>query len=226
MSMTERILEPGLQQQIDEMKAQAAGRIPAEVLEQLRADTAKLVEAGIADSALREGSRAPDFTLPDALGEPVSLASLLEQGPVVVTFYRGDWCPYCNLHLRAYQQALPHMTELGATLVAISPQTPDHSLSTQEKKELRFPVLSDGGNTVARRFGLVYPVSEAIRPLYTQLGMNLPAYNGDDAWELPIPGTFVIDQQGTIRLAFAEADYTRRLEPAAIVESLRSITRG
>jgi peroxiredoxin len=145
---------------------------------------------------------------------------LLKQGPVVLTFYRGDWCPYCNLQLRAYQAILPRIRELGANLVAISPQTPDNSLSTAEKKGLTFPVLSDGGNAVARRYGLVFSLSETLRTT----GANLPSFNGDDSWDLPMPGTFVIAPDGTVRLAFVDADWTRRLEPAAILDALQRLT--
>jgi peroxiredoxin len=129
------------------------------------------------------------------------------------------WCPYCNLQLRAYQAILPRIRELGATLVAVSPQTPDNSLTTAEQKGLTFPVLSDAGNEVARRYGLVFSLSETLRAM----SADLPAYNGDSSWELPMPGTFVIAPDGTVRLAFVDADWTRRLEPAAILGALRGL---
>ena len=138
---------------------------------------------------------------------------------MVLTFYRGDWCPYCNLQLRAYQAILPLIQELGASLVAVSPQTPDNSLSTAEKKGLTFPVLSDAGNKVARQYGLVFSLSETLRTV----SANLPSFNGDDSWELPIPGTFVIAHDRTVRLAFVDADWTKRLEPAAILDTLRRL---
>lgn len=116
------------------------------------------------------------------------------------------------------------MRALGASLVAISPQTPDNSLSTAEKNDLQFEVLSDAGNTVARQFKLVFALADILRPLYTQIGADLPKYNNEESWELPIPGTFVIAQDRTIRLASADADYTHRLEPSAIIESLRSLS--
>lgn len=108
--------------------------------------------------------------------------------------------------------------------MAISPQTPDQSLTTAEKKGLTFPVLSDVGNVVARRFGLVYTVAEALRPLYLRVGSDLPAFNGDASWELPVPGTFIIDRDGAVQLAFVDADYTHRLEPAALLDGLRAMT--
>ena len=216
---TEQRTPSTLADQIAAFKVNMAANVPAEMVAFFNKEIEALARTGIDANALREGTIAPDFTLPNVDGQPVILADLLRQGPVVLTFYRGEWCPYCNLTLRAYQAALPQIRELGATLVAVSPQTPDNSLTTVEKKELTFPVLSDAGNAVARRYGLVYGVSEALRTG----GADLPSYNGDEAWELPMPGTFVIAQDGTIRLAFASADWTRRLEPGTILDALREI---
>ena len=125
--------------------------------------------------------------------------------------------------MRAYQKVLPEIRALGASLVAVSPQTPDNSLSTVEKDELEFEVLSDAGNEVARQFGLVFTLGAALRPVYQSFGIDLPAYNGDGSYELPVPGTFVVAAKGTIRVAFVDADYTRRLEPAAILDALRGL---
>src|SRR6266568_7986221 len=181
-----------LQQQLDEVLAQARSQVPADLLKDLSSPIEQLIMSDAAKKALKEGAQAPNFTLPDALGNAVTLSHLLAQGPVVITFYRGEWCPYCNLELHAYQQALPQLRALGATLVAISPQTPDHSLSTVEKKKLTFTVLSDVGNHVARQFGLVFTIEEAVRTACQQVGANLPTFNGDDSWELPMAGTFLI----------------------------------
>ncbi|MHB8630078.1 MAG: peroxiredoxin-like family protein [Aggregatilineales bacterium] len=149
------------------------------------------------------------------------LAEQLQKGPVVLAFYRGAWCPYCNLQLRAYQAILPEITNLGATLVAVSPQAPDYSIDMVTKANLTFPVLSDAGNLVAREYRLVFTLPEALRP-YTA---NLPQYNHDDSWELPLPGTFVIGPDGVIRLAFTHADYTKRLEPTDILRTLHHATQ-
>jgi peroxiredoxin len=128
------------------------------------------------------------------------------------------------VQLRAYQRILPQIQELGASLVAISPQTPDHTLSLVEKQQLAFPVVSDRGNTVARRYRLVFRVPDTTRLIYQQqFGLDLPAFNGDESWELPIPGTFLLDQQGTVRLAFVDVDYTHRLEPFALLAGLREL---
>lgn len=215
-----------MQQQIAAFKAQLAERVPAEVKARLDDDIAALVASGIGERAMKAGAQAPDFTLPDALGKQVALADLRAQGPVAVTFYHGEWCSYCNLTLRAYQAMLPQIKALGASLVAISPQTPDNSLTTVEKKELTFPVLSDVGNAVARQFGLVFALDEALRPLYLGMGNDLTQFNGDDSWELPMPGTFIIAQDGTVRLAFVDADFTHRLEPATLLAGLREVASG
>lgn len=215
-----------LQQQIDAFRAQALGQIPVEVLEKLMLPVQQLIASGAAEKALKEGQQVANFTLPDALGRSVTLSHLLRQGPVVITFYRGAWCPYCNLELHAYQQALPELQALGASLVAISPQTPDSSLSMAEKKELTFTVLSDVGNQVARQFGLVFAIDEAVRAEHQQMGVNLPAFNGDQSWELPIPGTFLIDQAGIVRLAFVDPNFTCRLDPSIVIARLKELERA
>lgn len=182
---------------------------------------ADLRRRAAAAGAPEPGDRAPGFTLPDAHGATVALDALLAEGPVVLAFYRGGWCPYCNIQLRAYERALPDMRAAGASLVAISPQLPDGSLSTAEANALTYPVLSDVGNVVARAYGLVFTVPDAVRRFYLRdKDVDLAAINGDDAWELPVPGCFVIGADGSVRLADADPDYTRRLEPAAILEAL------
>ncbi|MBC8162850.1 MAG: AhpC/TSA family protein [Roseiflexaceae bacterium] len=202
--------------------ADLAAIIAPERLARSQASTRALQASGIEGNALAAGMIAPDFTLPDVRGEMVSLSDLRRSGPVVVTFYRGTWCPYCNLALRAYQHMLPDLQALGAQLVAVSPQIPDESLSMAEKNALEFPVVSDLDNTVARQYGLVFTLDAETRERYLGMGNNLVHYNGNDAWELPMPGTFVVGQDGIITLAFAKADYTQRLEPAEILAALAS----
>jgi len=178
------------------------------------------------DASLKTGGQAPDFTLLDASGRPVSLSERLRSGPAVVTFYRGGWCPYCNLQLRAYQRALEDITALGATIVAISPQLPDGSVSTAAMNELRFDVLSDVGNHVARSFGLVYTVPDQLRAALRSNNKALPDINGDDSWELPLPATYVIAPDRRIALAEIELDYRERLEPEEIIAAFRSLRSG
>ena len=154
----------GLDQQLAEFKAEFLRTAPAGRVALYEAKIEELRESFALESAIGVGAIAPDFRLPDVKGNAVSLFDLLRRGPVVVAFYRGGWCPYCNIQLRAYQAALPEMTALGARLVAISPQLPERSLATAEADELTFDVLSDVGNGAARRFGLVYSVPEELHP--------------------------------------------------------------
>ena len=211
-----------LKDSIDTFMQGVAKHAPPEVLAGLGAEIKKLAESGIARQTLQVGAKAPDFTLPDAHGKPVTLAALLAKGPAVLTFYRGSWCPFCDLQLRAYQGALGAIHELGAELVAISPQTPDYALSDVEKKQLTFPVLTDRGNRVAREFKLVFALSDALRKLQTHFGSVLPKFNGDESWELPMPGTFVLDRQGVVKFASVDPNWMVRVEPAAILEAVRA----
>jgi len=213
----------GLQEQLDNFRAEFARTAPPGrvVLYEARIEE---LRAGFAlESALGTGDEAPDFSLPDAGGKLVSLPCLLQRGPVVVTFYRGGWCPYCNIQLRAYQAILPQMVALGARLIAISPQRPDGSLTTAEANALTFHVLSDTGNSVARRFGLVYALPEDLRDVLRANNKALPEINGDASWELPVPATYVIADDGHIALASIEVDYRKRLEPDAILAALKSL---
>lgn len=214
MSLTETLAK---------QQADTHGKLPQDVRNTMSTATADLAASGILNTATSTGDKAPDFTLPNATGSSVKLSTLLESGPVVLSFYRGKWCPYCNLELRALQQALPEITAAGATLVAVSPQTPDNSLSTVEKNELTFEVLSDVNNEVAQSYGLVFQLPEALRPIYANFGIDVPAHNGDDTFELPIAATYVISKDGTVAHAYVDADYTKRLEPSDIVATLQQL---
>jgi peroxiredoxin len=174
----------------------------------------------IVNGALDKGQKAPSFELPGADGKLITLESRLKKGPVVVTFYRGGWCPYCNIALRALQSHLPEINRNGGSLIAISPELPDQSLSTREKLQLGFDVLSDDDNVVARRFGLVYRVSDAARRRLLELGRDLVAHNGSQSWELPVTATYVIHPNSLVVFAHVDADYRHRLDPASIVEAL------
>lgn len=210
--------KPILQQQIEDFQSKSNG--PAPIKEVFAKGIQDLIQSGLANQSVKQGDKAPDFALPNVNGETIQLSQLLAKGPVVLIFYRGGWCPYCNLALRSYQAILPEIQRAGATLVAVSPQTPDNSLSASEKMELSFPVLSDSGNKVAREYGLVFTVSSEVQTVQQGMGLDLSKVNGSDKWELPIPGSYVIAQDGTIALAFIDPDYTHRLEPAAILTAL------
>lgn len=174
-------------------------------------------------NALAAGDGAPQFALPNARGRLVDLAELLAAGPVVLTFYRGAWCPFCNTQLRGLQQALPEIESLGAALVAVSPQLPDGSLELIEEHELTFEVLSDAKSRIASDYGIVFALAAADRELLLEVGNDLATTNADEAWVLPAPATFVIAGSGTIQYVRVDPDYTNRVEPAEIIDALRTI---
>ncbi len=212
-----------LTDQLAACRQKSAEMVPEETRAKMRQAAEGLAASGLAESARGTGDVAPAFTLPNVRGETVALRDLLGEGPVVLSFYRGGWCPYCNLELRALQQALQQIETLGARLVAVSPEVPDQSLSTAEKAELTFEVLSDVGNAVARDFGLVFALAEDLRPVYHSWGLDIPAHNGDDRYETPIPATYVIAADGTIVQSFVDADYTKRMEPSDVVAALEAL---
>ena len=196
------------------VKEQVAAQFPADVLAAMDRASAELSNSGLPHKALQPGHRIADFVLPDATGRRVASMALRARGPLLVTFYRGEWCPYCNLALRALQRDLPAFASRGVTLVAISPELPHHSLTLEDKHGLAFSVLFDAGNAVARSFGLVFTLPQALRPVYEGFGVDLPARNGDASFELPLPGTFLIDGDGSVLASFVDTDYRARLEPA------------
>jgi peroxiredoxin len=170
---------------------------------------------------LKVGDRAPPIVLRNAKGKSVDVRTLLKSGPVIVTFYRGGWCPYCNLALKAFQEILPEVQAAGASLVAISPEKPDDTLSTSEKNALSFEVVSDVGQRVGRAFGLVYDFTDELRSAYKGFGLDIPARNGTPGeWALPVSATYVIDRAGTIIYAYTEVDYRHRADPRDVLEVL------
>ena len=211
-----------LKVQLEAKKQQYADNWSSETLA-LHENGIDVVEkTGITGSAFQVGQMAPDFTLNNALGKAISLNEVLKQGPVVLTWYRGGWCPYCNLTLRALQQALPEIKAQGATLLTLTPEVPDKSLSTAEKNELEFEVLSDVNNKVGKSYGVVFKLEENVAQSY-QNGFNLHAYNGDDSDELPMAATYIIGTNGIIKWAFLDADYRNRAEPSNIVNELKKL---
>jgi peroxiredoxin len=214
-----------LKEELDAFRFSFMSKAQPEVREAMTRADMELAATGIAQRGVKAGDRAPDFRLPDARGGRFQLRDALAKGPAVVSFYRGGWCPYCDLELRALQNALPAIRQIGAELVAVSPQTPDESMSTAEKNELGFAVLSDVGSATAKAYGIAFDLAEELRPIYARFGHALPEKNGDDSWVLPIPATYVIDTNGTIVLAFIDVDYRNRLEPSEIISALGSLRR-
>lgn len=211
------------QQELAATAQQLATVLPASAAQTIDAGIDQVAAAGLARHALPTGQAAPDFTLPDAGGQLLTLATLLQKGPVVLTFYRGSWCPYCNVQLRAYQQILPELARYGATLVAISPQTPELTSLTISEKELTFPVLSDVGNAVARQYGLAYQVGPEVGSALRGVGIDLAAFNGTTDDELPLTATFLIGTDGVIAWAEVEANFKQRPDPTAILAALAQL---
>ena len=212
-----------LQTELDAFQAAWKQRAGGDVVAAIAADNEAWLRSGLVERALRAGAKFPDLTLANARGGQTRIYDVLARGPLVVTFYRGGWCPYCNLELRAYQSALGDIRALGAELIAISPEAPDHTLSTAEKNDLEFEILSDANGTLEDALGIRFDLSGPIVSLYKRFGHDLPAHNGDGRWSLPVPATYVLDRDGRIVLAFVDPDYRRRLEPATALAALHKI---
>jgi len=181
---------------------------------------AELKSRKLSSHILPVGAKAPSFQLQDHNGKAVSSTELLAQGRLAICFIRGRWCPFCVGQMEAMNLVFPQIEQAGASLVAVSPQTVKQSYFMHDQHKLRFPLLSDAGNKVARQFGLSYRVPVAQEAVYRRAFVNLPFTNGDDTWELPIPATYVLDRDGTVLYASANEDYTERPEPSEIVEFL------
>jgi peroxiredoxin len=210
-----------IQEQSDELKVASAGRLPAEVLETFARVQAAWQAKGRAADAVAVGNLLNDFVLPDATGRDVSLSDLLADGPAVLVFYRGGWCPYCNLALHQYQSELvPRLPRYGATLAAISPQKPDESLTTADKHGLQFAVLSDAGADVAQALGIAFEPATDVLEAQRALGLDIRNGNADGSPELPMPTVLVIDSNRTVQFADVQVDYTRRTEVPEILAAL------
>jgi peroxiredoxin len=214
-----------IREQSDQLKAAAAEDLPSEILEVFDRSIQEFLERGIPADSIKAGDVLDQFTLDDATGTPVGLDQIVENGPAVIVFYRGGWCPYCNLALRTYQQELlPHLGAWGARLVAISPQSPDDSLSTVEKAGLEFTVLSDPGSRLADRIGIAFEQADDVLAAQRQLGLDLTKVNAEGAVRLPQPTVLVVDHDRTVRFVDVQPDYTARTEVADIIAALSDMT--
>ncbi len=215
------LLNMTLATQLQAFENNMKGQIPTEVFAAMKQATADLKVTDITAKVPQVGEAFTDFQLPDHTGADFTLSDLVAQGPLVISFYRGGWCLYCNITLQALQQKLPEFKALGAQLVAITPELPDHSLSTIEKNNLLFPVLTDKDNTLAKQLGLVFQLPENIQALYADFGLDVTSHNGNSDFELPLAATFVVGDDGLIKYVFADADYTKRAEPSDILAALK-----
>lgn len=202
-----------VQARLDELKAQGEAQVPPGLLEAGRQGAEELEESGILQRALKTGAKMPEFTLEDAHGVQVSSADLLAEGPLVVIFYRGAWCPYCNVYLSSVQEYLPQIRARGASVVAISGERPDRSLAVAQKNALGFTVLSDPELTAARDFGIAYELPAVVDEAITAVGFDMAGYFGTEKAELALGATYVVDRDGTVLYDFLTVDYKVRAEP-------------
>ncbi|WP_434035674.1 peroxiredoxin-like family protein [Formosa sp. 4Alg 33] len=216
------LTKPTLKSLLDAKKDDFDAHAPADKKQDYAEGLEAVEKSGIVETAKQVGDLAPNFTLNNAIGKAVSLSEYLKKGPVVLTWYRGGWCPYCNLTLQRLQQELNNIQAEGANLLALSPELPDNSMNTAEKNALKFEVLSDIGNNVGKTYGIIFKLTDAVAERY-QDGFNLHGFNGDTSDELPLAATYIINQNGEITYAFLEVDYRKRAEPADLINTLKNL---
>jgi peroxiredoxin len=215
-----------LQRKLDALRNEFETKMaPPGVVAVMHRVTEELITAGQAERALKAGGQAPDFVLPDPEGNMISLNDLLATGPLVLTFYRGVWCPYCNLELAALERARPEIEKRGATLVAVSQQTAANSRKSRRACNLGFPILGDNGGTLAEKFGLRWKVPDDLKQIHKVLDADLEVFNGEGSWTLPMPARYVIGRDGGIVYAEVNPDYTRRPEPSDVFPILDALKR-
>ena len=212
-----------LQQSLDRLKERIEGGMPSEFVDIMHQATRDLEASGIGDDILKVGDKAPSFKLPNQKGELISSEEILAKGPLVITFYRGVWCPYCNTDLAYLKKYKEELDAKGATLFSISPQTPENNQQIVDGQKLNYDLLSDKGNTVAESFGLRWEMVDPLKSLYAnKFRIRLPDYNGDDSWTLPVPARFIIGQDGVIKYAEYSIDYTKRPNPDVLIDALKT----
>jgi len=212
-----------LSEQLEAFNKGFVEKVPAEIMQTMGEATEALRRSDLVGRALTAGAAAPDFDLPELGGGHVRLRDALRDGPVVISFYRGAWCPYCNMEMQALQAALPAIEAAGGRLITIAPETAAHAGEIRDKGNLTFPLLQDVDNAVSRQYGLVFTLPEALRPIYESFGIDLADSQGNDSFELPIPATYIIASDGRVTHAFVDVDYTKRMEPSEIVEILNQL---
>ncbi|MDT8287421.1 MAG: redoxin domain-containing protein, partial [Elusimicrobiales bacterium] len=203
------------------MKTASSGRMSPEKKKIMDEAAEELRTSQLAKKALKVGRLMPDFSLPDSTGRTVRLKDLLKDGPVILAFYRGSWCPYCNAQLASYQEHLGAFKAKGARLVGVTPEKPDLTALMRDGKKLGFTILSDADNKLAKKLGLVFGVPAELKKLYLQFGIDLEKSQGNPDWELPVPATYVVAKDGRIIYAFVDPDYTHRADPEDILKALK-----
>jgi peroxiredoxin len=209
--------------ELDAKFAEFHAAAPAELAGPVKKSMGEFISSYNLDDAIKVGDKLPEFRLEGASGDTVDSKELLAHGPILVTFYRGNWCPYCNITLRAYQQHLDTFKAKGVTFVAISPELPDQTLTMTEKNELKFPVLTDVGNKLAKKLGILWAQPDYMRPVFAAVDVDLKARNGDDSLAVPLPAFLLVDKSGIVRNTFIDPDFTHRLEPTTALEWINAL---
>lgn len=212
-----------LTQQLKDQKDAFVQRAPKEIQNSMQEAHQELVNKEITKNALKVSDFFPKFELSNHKNEDVSLSKILESGDYhIISFYRGGWCPYCNLALKSLQDSLSTFKELDTTLTAITPETPDNSLTTSAKNELAFDILTDNSSLVANEAGIAFELPQTLKPIYKEFGIDVSKHNGDEEFLLPVPATFILDNKGKVVYRYVQIDYTQRLDPQVIIDFLKS----
>jgi len=210
-----------LRERLQRIKNSSASHMPPAALSALESATEELRKSQLTAHALQVGAKLPKIELTNVHHKKVSIQKLLKSGPVILTFYRGGWCPFCNTQLRAYEQSLDQFRAAGAELVAVSPEKPENAVDTVSKDKLTFEVLHDANNRVAKSLGLVFGVPPELKKIYLGFGLDLEKSQGNPEWKLPIPATYVINRDGKVIYAFLDVDFRNRAEPSDILDALK-----
>lgn len=214
-----------LHEKLSQFKAGFQKQVPPEVIALMNKDTEDLRNSGILKKVPKVGDNLPNFILSNQDGKNISLLDLQSRGPVIINFFRGAWCPYCNIELEALQENFPELEKFGASLVVISPQNHENALKTQKSKKLSFDVLVDANNSYAKKLNLVFSLSQPLQKVYSSFGINLPQSNGDSSWTLPMPARILVDEKGTVHYADISPDYTDRPEVEDVIQTLKTLMK-
>jgi len=209
-----------LKKELSDFAMQMSKQTPPEVLQTMGGEIGKLAQGGIVENAISVGDKASNFTLENSKGENISLSKLLENGSVVLSFNRGNWCPFCNLEFKALQESVTEIKNAGANLVVISPQLPIMSRELKNKNGFEYDILYDKDNLVAKEFGIAFALPMALRPIHEAFGMDIPAHNGDNSFELPLAATYIINKSGEVIYAYLNANWMERGEPEEYIAIL------
>ncbi len=215
-----------IKEELAEFAQQMSENAPVEVLQTMGAEIGKLVESGIVENALKVGDKAPDFELKDSGGNTVSLENMLQDGPLVLSFNRGNWCPFCNIEFRHLQNSVEAINNAGANLIVIAPQLPEKSEELKVQNGYDYPILNDKGNVIAEGFGIAFKLAEPLRPIHKAFEMDIPVHNGDESFVLPVPATYVIDKDKTITYASINPNWMERATPEEYLEVLKNVSVG